>query len=151
MQKIKLFKIMALSTPVIVTPLLANSCSITGNITNRFDPSNFSTYGKAQLKIITDQVINEVKKNPNTTWENGNFISAIEKGFELIFPQININGSTSGNAALLIASNVDKSAIVKNVLATGTTWVIVAEQPGDTSHSYVKTTGGWSFIIKANI
>ena len=102
MKKIKLLKIVSITTPVLLTPLLANSCS--NNSNTKYDPFNLSTWGNKE-KTAVENVIFQTAKNwlsrqnpPYTGWYFSDWVgtyygsnnegSALRWAFDQINPDI---------------------------------------------------------------
>ena len=98
MKKYKLIKNIALSTPIIVTPLIANSCNNDNNA-----PVNLSDWSNKEKQIMATTYISNAKqfittKGETVTWVDWESVDpkkgdnlAIQNGLKAIFAKYKIN------------------------------------------------------------
>ena len=154
MKKYKLIKTIALSTPIVVTPLIANSCN-----DPIFKRNDLSTWGDKQKNMINNYLISEAKKkydnwpDPTTpkTWEHFRFARYdLNDALDLVNALTNLDNEDSsgnGNVAWQYLKDGDYDTDAKAVLSKGVTLFFTAEKIA----SGVQFSGTMTITIKGNI
>ena len=118
MKKVKFIKCIALSTPIVVTPLIASSCAAY----NVFD---LSTWDNKHKQILIDYVLNYVRENwsnaeKNNPWAGGELFDAIGHAFDSINSNLD-----DDNGNITWTWNNNYQGTVKKALTNGVTATFV--------------------------
>ena len=141
MKKYKLIKTLTLSTPVVVTPLLANSCSNNSNTkydpnsNTKYDPFNLSTWGDKQKSIINNSYLKSAAKQSSDTWQSWNYepdttsynSDALNDAVSMINQAASVydgTGDLENDDSIFFTWLKNYSGTVKSVLSQGATGIL---------------------------